>query len=228
MAPKENTQVNLRQLMYAAYIFAFWYLRYISWSIDSCQNKLGVCWPVLHDRIAGSRVELAKFTCFFSLPLIRLWILIGSQAQVFSQIIKTSQKIEAPLLGLAKSIYYLLVGNGQSLFFSFSSKIFVFSLSVLYTVRLSKSKMVRFMENSFKSGAFSSVIHVYIYKVSHRIRFGLTEKFVKLQFRPLKLWCRLCSRFALGCAEEFWRFSVFCFYCVYFICSLLVNIIQRD
>ena len=158
---------------------------------------------------SGSSVELAKFTCFLSLPLIRLWILVGSQAQVFSQIIKTSQKIEAPLLGLAKSTYYLLVGNWQSLFFSFSSKIFVFSVSVLYTVRLNKSKMVRFMENSFKSGAFSSVIHVYIYKVSHRIRFGLTEKFVKLQFRPLKLWRRLCSRFALGCAEEFWRFSVF-------------------
>ena len=31
---------------------------------------------------------------------------IGSQAQVFSQNIKISQKIEAPLLGLAKSIFY--------------------------------------------------------------------------------------------------------------------------
>ena len=40
MAPKENNQVKLGQLMHAAYIFAIWYGRSISWSIDSCHNKV--------------------------------------------------------------------------------------------------------------------------------------------------------------------------------------------
>ena len=31
------------------------------------------------------------------------------QAEVFSQIIRTSQKFGAPLLGLVKSVYYLLL-----------------------------------------------------------------------------------------------------------------------
>ena len=43
---------------------------------------------------------------FKSLPLTRLWTFKGSQAQVFSQNITTSQKIEALLLGLANSVYY--------------------------------------------------------------------------------------------------------------------------
>ena len=43
------------------------------------------------------------------------FFLIGSQAQVFSQMIRTSQNFEAPLLGLAKSIYYLY-WNGLRLY----------------------------------------------------------------------------------------------------------------
>ena len=39
MAPKERTQVNLGQLVHVAYIFAIWYGRSISWSIDCFQNK---------------------------------------------------------------------------------------------------------------------------------------------------------------------------------------------
>ena len=42
---------------------------------------------------------------FLKLTLTRLWIFIGSQAQILSQITKTSQKFRAPLLGSAKSIY---------------------------------------------------------------------------------------------------------------------------
>ena len=67
-------------------------------------SKQGIRWPALHDRIAGLSVEFTEVTC---LPLTRLWIFIGWQAQAFSQIIRTTQKVEAPLLGLAKSIYYV-------------------------------------------------------------------------------------------------------------------------
>ena len=42
MAPKENKQVNLGQLRHAAYILAIWYGKSISWSIDSCQDKVSV------------------------------------------------------------------------------------------------------------------------------------------------------------------------------------------
>ena len=70
-------------------------------------SEQGIRSPVSHDRIEGSRVELAKVTCFWkSLPLTRFWILIGSQAQVFSRIIALSEKLEVSLLSLAKSIYY--------------------------------------------------------------------------------------------------------------------------
>ena len=40
MAPKQSIRVNLGQLMHAANLFAIWYGRSISWSIDSCQNKI--------------------------------------------------------------------------------------------------------------------------------------------------------------------------------------------
>ena len=40
MTLRGNIQVNLGQLMHVAYIFAVWYGRSISWSIDSCENKV--------------------------------------------------------------------------------------------------------------------------------------------------------------------------------------------
>ena len=46
-------------------------------------SKQGIRWPVSSGRIAGSSVELTEVT----------WIVIGSQAQVFSRISRTSQKI---------------------------------------------------------------------------------------------------------------------------------------
>ena len=61
-----------------------------------------ITWPYV-----GSSVEFTGLMCFSSLPQTILWIFIGPQAEVFSYIIQTSQKIEAPLLGLAKSIYYI-------------------------------------------------------------------------------------------------------------------------
>ena len=70
-------------------------------------SKQGICWPVSRDRIVGSSRERIEVTVFWSWPLTRLWIFIESRAQVFSQITRTSQKIGALLLGLAKSICYL-------------------------------------------------------------------------------------------------------------------------
>ena len=46
---------------------------------------------------------------FLKLTADQLWIFIGLQAQVFSQIIPICQKTGALLLGLAKSIYYTSV-----------------------------------------------------------------------------------------------------------------------
>ena len=92
MAPKEKTQVNVGQLMHAAYVFAIWYGRSISWSIDSCHNKVSTD----QYRMTVSRAQLENS------PRSRVFFLKFTA----DQIIKTSQKMEAPLLGLAKSIYY--------------------------------------------------------------------------------------------------------------------------
>ena len=109
MAPKENMQGNLSQLMHA------WSLNLCNliWEIHFMVNwKLsnqGIPLPVSHDRIAGSSVAFTQFTCFLKVyRWLSCEIFFGSLAQVFSQIIRTSQKFEAPLLGLAKSIHYIL------------------------------------------------------------------------------------------------------------------------
>ena len=64
------------------------------------------------------------FFFFFKFTGYRLWIFVGSQAQRFSQIIRTRQKLEAPPLGLAKSIYYksteLLIDNWPFVGFPFT------------------------------------------------------------------------------------------------------------
>ena len=71
------------------------------WSIDSCQIKVSA------DQYHTSTVSRAQVGTHRGkvLTLTRLWIVIGSRAQVFSQIIRIRQTTGAPLLGLAKSIY---------------------------------------------------------------------------------------------------------------------------
>ena len=74
-------------------------------AVTSLQFDMGDPFHGSHDRIAGSSVELTEVTCFklnADQGLDFHWI-AGSS---ISQIIKTSEKIEDPLLGLAKSIYY--------------------------------------------------------------------------------------------------------------------------
>ena len=75
---------------------------HISWDFHVQLTALETRYPLtsITWRIAGSSVVLTEVTC--------LWIFIGSQAQVFLQIIRKSHKIKAPLLGLAKSIYWPL------------------------------------------------------------------------------------------------------------------------
>ena len=105
-----NKQVNLGHLMHAAYIFAIWLFDmgdpfYGQLTPVTTRYPLtSIPWPYrrLKWRTHRDNVFILR------LPLTRLWIFIGSQAQVFSQNIKTSQKIEAPLLSLAKSMYYTL------------------------------------------------------------------------------------------------------------------------
>ena len=70
--------------------------------------KQGIYWPVSHDHIAGSGVELIKVPNMFfevdrwpgnSFPL-------DCRLENFGKLFKTSRKFGALLLGLAKSIYY--------------------------------------------------------------------------------------------------------------------------
>ena len=64
MARKENIEVNLGQPRHEAYIFAVWYGRSI-WIVNWQLSKQGIRWPVSHDRIEGSSVELIEVTCVF-------------------------------------------------------------------------------------------------------------------------------------------------------------------
>ena len=66
-----------------------------------------------HDHIAGSSQNSSRSLFFKGWPLTMLWIFIGSRTQVFSQIITTSLKFEAPLLGLAKSIIVMVTDKGS-------------------------------------------------------------------------------------------------------------------
>ena len=102
MTPEENIQVNLGQIMHTAYIFAIRYWTSISCSVDSCENKVST------DQYHMTYHALKCRTHRVHVILTRLWIFIGLQAQVFSQIIRTSQKLGAPVSGLAKSIYCFL------------------------------------------------------------------------------------------------------------------------
>ena len=51
----------------------------INWHL----SKQGICWPVSHDHIAGSSVQLIEVTYFFRRwPLTKCWFSIGSRAHV--------------------------------------------------------------------------------------------------------------------------------------------------
>ena len=83
-----------------------WLTGIISWSIDSCQNNAST--NQYHLPISRAQVQASSRSCVFEkLTADQVmdfnWI-AGSSS---SQIIKTSQNFEAPLLGLAKSIYYM-------------------------------------------------------------------------------------------------------------------------
>ena len=85
----------------------------ISWSIDSCQSKASA--DQYHMNISQAQVlnsSRLHVLFFLSWLLTRLKNFIWSQARVFSQIIRTSQKFGTLLLGLAKAIYmyYLCTG----------------------------------------------------------------------------------------------------------------------
>ena len=67
--------------------------------------KQDMHWPLSYDRIVGSSLELTKVKYFLKFSANQVIDLIGSQAQVLQRIIKTSQKIEAPRLGLAINLY---------------------------------------------------------------------------------------------------------------------------
>ena len=75
----------------------------INWQL----SKQGTRWPVSHDHIMGSSVELTKVRCFLKFTADQgmdfHWIAGSSTFTHYSNIY---QKIEAPLLDLAKSIYY--------------------------------------------------------------------------------------------------------------------------
>ena len=74
----------------------------VNWQL----SNQGIRWPVPHDHIAGSGWNSSRQSAFWRWLLTRLWIFIESRAEVFSQIIRTSQTTGAPLLGSAKSIYH--------------------------------------------------------------------------------------------------------------------------
>ena len=67
----------------------------IHFMIDWQLSNQGIHWPVPHDHIAGSGWNSSRSCIFLKLTPARLWIFIGSRAQLFSQIIRTSQKIHS-------------------------------------------------------------------------------------------------------------------------------------
>ena len=77
---QENKQVNLGQLMDAAYIFAIWYGRSISWSNWQLSQQ-GIRWPISHDCIAGLSVEFTEVTCFFKVHRLKYFHKIIKQAK---------------------------------------------------------------------------------------------------------------------------------------------------
>ena len=90
-----------------AYIYAVWYWRSILWSIDSYQIKVSA--DQYHVTISQAQVRTHRGKVFFwSWSLTRLWIFVGSRAQVFSQFIIIIITSGALLLGLANSIYLSL------------------------------------------------------------------------------------------------------------------------
>ena len=83
----------------------------VNWQL----SNQGIRWPVpLTISRAQVGTHLGK-VFFLSWSLTRLWIFIESRAQVFAQIIRTSQTTGAPLLDLDKSIYYTIVFILQNL-----------------------------------------------------------------------------------------------------------------
>ena len=92
MPPKENIQVTLGQLVHAAYIFADPFYGLLR-AVKTMFSLTSITWP-----IEGLSVELTEVTCF---------LLTADLFLEVQQIIRTSQKLGASLLGLDKSIYYL-------------------------------------------------------------------------------------------------------------------------
>ena len=66
------------------------------WSIDSSQSKVST--DQYHMTLSQTQVETHQGQVFsWSWTLTSLWIFVGSLAQVFSQMIRTSQKTRSPL-----------------------------------------------------------------------------------------------------------------------------------
>ena len=89
MAPKENIKVNLSQLMHAAYIFAIWYGRSISWSIDSCEIKAFADHYLMTYR--GRGIKLTEATCFlgYRWPSYGFWL--DRRQQYFHKLLKYAE-----------------------------------------------------------------------------------------------------------------------------------------
>ncbi len=73
----------------------------VNWQL----SNQGIRWPVSHDHIAGSHIELIEVECFFEVyrwPNNGFHWIVDSSAIFFLLLVS---KLGAPLLGLAKSIY---------------------------------------------------------------------------------------------------------------------------
>jgi len=66
----------------------------INWHL----SKQGICWPVSHDHIAGSSLQLIKVTWFFwSWPLTKVWFSIGLRAHVRLTCWKRGRIVQKPV-----------------------------------------------------------------------------------------------------------------------------------
>ena len=98
MVPKEN------KLMHAAYIFVIWYGSSISWSIDSCENKVSA--DPYHMTYLGLKCRTHWGHVFFKVYCWPVYgLLLDGRLTYFHKLLEQSQKLRASLLGLAiKSI----------------------------------------------------------------------------------------------------------------------------
>ena len=68
--------------------------------------KKGIRWPASHDRIAGLNVVLTEVTCFLKVYRWLAYVFsLNRRLKYFYKFLEEAKKIEAPLFGLAKSIY---------------------------------------------------------------------------------------------------------------------------